>query len=125
LGHRLFEEANRAHVGSLVVPSERVLPFLDGGPLRRSSVFPGDEGVVVALGGSPIDLVVASDVHVKFLQVTLEPRYVLRVSERFVLRLKQPTARCCLVAAHLDLREEEGLAAKMGRVLARLVEEAQ
>jgi len=96
LGHELFQDAITPHVGSLVLATDRIIPLLDGGPLRRSSVLPHDHGVVVALGGSPIDLVVGSDVHVKFLQVTLEPRYVLRVSERFVLRLKQPTARCRL-----------------------------
>jgi uncharacterized linocin/CFP29 family protein len=48
------------------------------------------------LAGSPIDLVVASDVHVSYVQLTLEPRYVLRVSERFVLRMKQPDAACHL-----------------------------
>jgi uncharacterized linocin/CFP29 family protein len=98
LGHRLYEAANTPNTGSLVLPSDRIVPFLDGGPLRRSSVVPPHQGVIVALAGSPIDLVVACDVHLKYLQLSLEPRYVLRVSERFVLRMKQPTARCLLDA---------------------------
>lgn len=53
---------------------------------------------MVALSGSPIDLVVATDLDVQFVQLTLEPRYVLRVSERFVLRMKEPDAVCRLVA---------------------------
>jgi uncharacterized linocin/CFP29 family protein len=96
LGHELYRDAITPHTGSLVLASDRIVAFLDGGPLRRSSVVPTGGGVVVSLAGSPIDLVVASDIHVKFLQVTLEPRYVFRVSERLVLRLKQPTARCRL-----------------------------
>jgi hypothetical protein len=36
---------------------------------------------------------------VSYVQRTLEPRYVLRVSERFVLRMKQPEARCRLLEA--------------------------
>ena len=80
LGHSLYRAANTPNKGSLVLPSDRIIPFLDGGPLRRSSVVPAGQGVVVALAGSPIDLVVASDVHVSYLQLTLEPRYVLRVS---------------------------------------------
>ena len=36
-----------------------------------------------------IDLAVASDVHVRLLQLSIEPRYVLRISERFLLRIKQ------------------------------------
>jgi hypothetical protein len=75
------------------------VPFLDGGPFLRSSVVPKNLGVIVALAGSPIDLVVASDVHVQFLQLSLEPRYILRVSERFVLRMKQPEARFVLKAS--------------------------
>jgi uncharacterized linocin/CFP29 family protein len=81
-------------------------PFLDGGPLRRSSVVSDRQGVVVALAGSPIDLVVASDVQVSYVQLTLEPRYVLRVSERFVLRTKQPDARCRLTAVQPEQRSE-------------------
>ncbi|MDQ3943556.1 MAG: bacteriocin family protein, partial [Actinomycetota bacterium] len=83
LGHELFLAANSPE-DSLAFPSDRILPFLEGGPLRRASVIPPDVGIVVALAGSPVDLVVGSDVHVKFLQLTTEPRYVLRVSERFV-----------------------------------------
>jgi uncharacterized linocin/CFP29 family protein len=90
LGNRLYQAANTP-TGSLVLPSDRILPFL-GGPLLRSSVVPEDEGVVVALAGSPIDLVVASDVHVSYVQRSVEPRYILRVTERFVLRIKQAEA---------------------------------
>ena len=97
LGHDLYRIANTPN-RSLVLPSDRIVPFLDGGPLRRSSVIPRYQGVVVALAGSPIDLVVAKDVHVKYLQLTLEPRYVLRVSERLVLRIKQKGAVCTLTA---------------------------
>jgi uncharacterized linocin/CFP29 family protein len=98
LGHELYRAANTPSRRSLVLPSDRIVPFLDGGPLRRSSVVPKRLGVIVALGGSPIDLVVASDVHVRFLQLSVEPRYVLRVSERFVLRIKQPQALFVLEA---------------------------
>ncbi|MGH3777756.1 MAG: encapsulin [Pseudonocardiaceae bacterium] len=96
LGSDLYLAANTPSPASLVLPSDRIIPFLDGGPLRRSSVMPPHQGVVVALAGAPIDLVVASDVHVTYLQLSLEPRYVLRVSQRFVLRIKQPFAVCPL-----------------------------
>jgi hypothetical protein len=97
LGHELFRAANTPNRSSLVLPSDRILPFLEG-PLLRASTLPADRGVVVALSGSPIDLVVATDLDVQFVQLTLEPRYVLRVSERFVLRMKEPDAVCRLVA---------------------------
>lgn len=97
LGQDLYEAAHRPSEGSLVLPSDRFVPFLGGGPLLRSSVLDRDEGVIVATAGSPVDLVVASDVHVSFLQRTTEPRYVLRVSERMVLRIKQTDAVAHLV----------------------------
>jgi uncharacterized linocin/CFP29 family protein len=105
LGHDLYKTAIKPS-SSLALPKDRITAFLDGGPLHRSSVIPEHQGVVVSLAGSPIDLVVASDVNVKFLQVNLEPRYVLRVSERFVLRLKRPTARCRLLS-EADVTEKK------------------
>jgi uncharacterized linocin/CFP29 family protein len=77
--------------GSLVLPRDRVLPFLQGPLLRTSLVQPG-YGVVVALSGNPIELFVASDINVKYLQTTLEPRYVFRVSEKVALRIKEDSA---------------------------------
>jgi uncharacterized linocin/CFP29 family protein len=91
LGGTLYRAANDPQPG-MVLPSDRFVPFLGGGPLLRSSAVPRNRGVVVALACCPIDLVVASDVHVKYVQLSIEPRYVLRVSERFVLRIKQPGA---------------------------------
>ncbi len=52
--------------------------------------------MVVALGGAPVDLVVARDMSVNFLTVTDEPTFVFRVFEKIVLRIKQPAAICRL-----------------------------
>jgi hypothetical protein len=60
--------------------------------LLRSSAIGANLGAVMALGGAPIEIVVASDLDVRFLQTTLEPRYVFRVSERVALRLSDPNA---------------------------------
>jgi hypothetical protein len=79
--------------GPSFVPQDRILPLLGGGSLLRSSALPGGSGVVVALGGAPIELVVATDMSLQFLQVTeeprLEPRFVFRVFEKMVLRIRQ------------------------------------
>jgi uncharacterized linocin/CFP29 family protein len=91
LGQSLYLAAHTPNTGSMVLPADRITPFL-GGPLLRSSTIPNDRGVIVSLSGSAVDLVFASDIHVRFVQVNLEPRYVLRVSERFVLRIKQTGA---------------------------------
>jgi uncharacterized linocin/CFP29 family protein len=76
----------------LVLPQDRIIPFLGGGPLLRSSTLPDYSGVVVALGGSPVELVVATDVCVQFLQITVNPLFVFRVCEKLALRIKEADA---------------------------------
>ena len=44
LGRSLYEAANTPNRSSLVLPSDRIVPFLEGGPLRRSSVVPPEQG---------------------------------------------------------------------------------
>jgi uncharacterized linocin/CFP29 family protein len=80
---------------SLVLPQDRILPFLGGGPLVRSSALPDRGGLVVALGGAPIDLVVATEISAEFLQITAEAWSMFRVYEKIVLRVNQPTAIEC------------------------------
>lgn len=83
---------------ALVLPRDRILPFLQGGSLvRASAISPlvaGVRGVVVALGGNPVELVMATDMSVNYLQTTAstETRYVFSVSERVALRIKEPKA---------------------------------
>jgi uncharacterized linocin/CFP29 family protein len=103
LGPNLFRAATNP-TESLVMPTDRLAEFLDGRRVLRSGVLPDNRGVVVALGGQPIELVLASDIDVRFLQATLEPRYVLRVFERLVLRIKELDAVCCVTtqARRLD-----------------------
>jgi uncharacterized linocin/CFP29 family protein len=91
LSHTLFLEALTPSGAGLVTPRDRLLPLLDG-QLYRSSVVPNNYGIVLALGGAPVELVMAADIGVRFLQVTIEPRFVFRVAERLALRLKQPDA---------------------------------
>ena len=76
---------------NLVLPRDRILPFLQGPLLRTSAIAPGF-GVVLALSANPIELVVASDIQVRFLQMTEEPRLAFQVYERVALRIKEPTS---------------------------------
>jgi hypothetical protein len=95
LGQQLFLVAQTPDPGSLVLPQDRIIPFLGGGPLLRSSTLDalrGYTGVVIALGGAPIELVVATDMCLQFLQVTAQPAFLFRVSEKIALRIKEPTA---------------------------------
>jgi hypothetical protein len=77
---------------SLVLPQDRIIPFLGGGPLLRSSTLPENSGVLVALGGASVELVVAQDLAIQFLQVTDDPHYLFRVCEKIALRIKEAGA---------------------------------
>lgn len=90
--HAFFTAVQTPNAGSLVLPQDRIIPFLGGGPLLRSSTLPERAGIVVALGAEPVELVVATDVSLSFLQVTPEPEFVFRVYEKIVLRIKEKEA---------------------------------
>jgi hypothetical protein len=95
LGQGLFLIAQTPDRDGYVLPQDRIIPFLGGGSLLRSSTldgYSGYSGVVVALGGSPVELVVATDMSLQFLQVTDDPRYLFRVRERIALRIKEADA---------------------------------
>lgn len=96
LGNDLYLDANSPNQNSMVLASDRILPFLNG-PLVRSGAIPAVEGVLVSLAAEPVDLVVATDLELKYIQTTLEPCVVLRLRERFALRIKQPEALRVLV----------------------------
>lgn len=91
LGPTYFLDA-QTPTDSMVLPQDRILPFLGGGTLARTSVLDAEQGLVIALGGAPIDVVVATDITVKFLQIDADAKYVFRVYEKIVLRVKQPEA---------------------------------
>ncbi len=92
LDQELFTGVQTPNRNSLVLPQDRIIPFLGGGSLLRSSTLPSGTGVIVALGGAPVELVVATDVSLNFLQVTTDPMFVFRVYEKMVLRVKEPEA---------------------------------
>jgi uncharacterized linocin/CFP29 family protein len=94
---QLFFLAVQTPAVGLVLPQDRIIPFLGGGPLLRSSTLPDNSGVVVALGGRPVELVVATDVCVQFLQLTVDPLFVFRVCEKLALRIKEANAIVTLV----------------------------
>ena len=92
LDHEFFTAVQTPNDHSLVLPQDRIIPFLGGGQLLRSSTLPPDKGVLVALGGAPVELVVAADMSLQFIQLTNEPRYLFRVRERIALRIKEADA---------------------------------
>jgi uncharacterized linocin/CFP29 family protein len=91
LGTTAFVTAHTPAPGSLVMPRDRMEPIL-GMSLLRSSTLEPNQVVVVALAGDPIDLVVATPPSVQFLNVTNDAKYLFRVYEKFVLRIKETGA---------------------------------
>ena len=87
----LFTAINKPIPNSMVLPADSMPALLDG-PLLRSSSLGNGQGLVISLQGNPAEIVVASDISVRYLQGTLDGLHAFRVSERFVLRVKEPTA---------------------------------
>jgi hypothetical protein len=87
LGNKLFDFAHDPS-SSLVLPADRITPLLKGGPLLRSGKMDGTTGILVSLAGNAVDIVVGTPPTVQFLQRTTEAKFLFRVYERFVLRLR-------------------------------------
>jgi uncharacterized linocin/CFP29 family protein len=100
LGQNLFTAVQTPNSSSLVLPQDRILPFLSGGPLLRSTLLPPDRGVIVGLGGNPLEIVVATDVSVNFLQVTTDPMFAFRIYEKLALRIRNQDA---IIGLYLNL----------------------
>lgn len=96
LGHALFTDLNRPIPHSMVLPRDAVPPFTEG-PLLRSSELPEEKGLLISLQGNAVEIVVPADISVRYLQADLDGGHVFRVSQRFLLRVKDPGA---VVAIH-------------------------
>lgn len=91
LGRNLFLDAQTPNQGSLVLPADRITPML-GRPLLRSGNMAKNQGIVASSCGESLDIVVATPPKAQFLQVNEKAKYVFRVYERFVLRIKDAKA---------------------------------
>jgi uncharacterized linocin/CFP29 family protein len=87
LGNDLYRDAHTPN-NNLVLPRQPITSMLEGGPLLRSSVIPSAWGAVISHESGQVEQVLASDICVKFLQVSEEPRLVFRVSQRLALRVR-------------------------------------
>jgi uncharacterized linocin/CFP29 family protein len=90
LSPKLFE-AICTPTSNLVLPRDRILPFLQA-PLLRSSNIQGEFGAVIALSADPLELVVGDDIHLRYLQTNEDAHRVFQVSERVALRIKETAA---------------------------------
>ena len=87
LGNTLFEGVYEPSP-SLALPADRITPLLKGGPLLRSGKMGATTGIVVSLAGNAVDLVVGTPPTAQFLQRRTDAKFLFRVYERFVLRIR-------------------------------------
>ena len=87
LGNALFDLVYEP-AQSLALPADRITPLLKGGPLLRSGKMEGNTGIVVSLAGNAVDLVVGTPPTAQFLQRQADGKFLFRVYERFVLRIR-------------------------------------
>ena len=91
LSDNLFRTIYTPIANSMVLPADSIPPILNG-PLLRSSTLADDTGLIISLQGNPVEIVVGKDIHVRYLQGTPDGDHLFRVSQRFVLRVKDATA---------------------------------
>lgn len=89
LGQTLFTDANTPTPGSMVLPKDRIEGLLAGGPVHRSSVLDTNEGLLLSLGGEPMDRAIAVAPKFEFMRIGASEIRECRVFERFALRLKE------------------------------------
>ena len=86
LGNELFKAVHTPD-DSLVLPADRITPIVNG-PLLRAGTMNPYSGIVVSLAAKAVDIVVGTPPTVQFLTRTHEGRFLFRVYERFVMRLR-------------------------------------
>ena len=91
LSNSLFSAVYTPIPGSMVLPADGLAPVLNG-PLLRSSTLDDGTGLVLSLQGNAVEIVVGSDINVRYLQANKDGEHLFRVSQRLVLRIKDPTS---------------------------------
>jgi len=94
-----YADASSPLENTLVMPADRLRPLVAQG-FFATGAMPEATGLVVSVGGGPIDLAVGVEPTVSFLQLDGNGHYLFRVFERFALRLKDERSLVRLEFAH-------------------------
>lgn len=86
----VYADTYAALPDTLAVPAERIKGLVSD-HFFVSSALPPFTGILVAIDGDTMDLVVGQDPFTEFTQVN-NSQWIFRLYERFALRLKDPTA---------------------------------
>jgi uncharacterized linocin/CFP29 family protein len=76
---------------TLIMPADRITPLVTAG-YYGTGTLPFSTGIMVSVGGNTMDLAVGLDATVSFQQVDTQGLHRFRLTERFALRIKDPTA---------------------------------
>jgi len=87
LGDNLFN-AVQTPAPSLALPADSIKDLLRGGSLLRSGMMEADTGIVVSTAANAVDIVIGTPPTAQFLQRQADGRFLFRVYERFVLRIR-------------------------------------
>ena len=94
-----YADASAPLENTLVMPADRLRPLVAQG-FFATGAMPEATGLVMSVGGAPIDLAIGIEPTVSFLQVDGNGHYLFRVFERFALRLKDERSLVRLEFAH-------------------------
>ena len=86
-----FADTYAPLAGTLATPADRISHLVSQG-FAGTGALPAGTGVVVSVGGNPVDLVIGLDPTIAFTQVDAEGTLRFRVFERFALRVKDARA---------------------------------
>jgi uncharacterized linocin/CFP29 family protein len=87
--------------GLLVMPADQVRPLVTAG-FVDAPMLPERRGLVISLGGNTVDLAMAVEPTVAFVQVSDAGMYQFRLNERWALRIKDADAIVRLVFEEPD-----------------------
>lgn len=86
-----YADASAPLENTLVMPADRLRPLVAQG-FFATGAMPEATGLVISVGGAPVDLAIGVEPTVSFLQIDGNGHSLFRVFERFVLRLKDERA---------------------------------
>lgn len=75
--------------GTLIMAADQIRPLVTAG-FVDAPALPGDRGLLISLGGGTIDLVMAVEPTLTFVQVDDQGMSQFRIYERWALRIKDP-----------------------------------
>ena len=88
-GQQVHSQLHPRAGGAADLPITPVRGLIDGGPVHRLSVLPGNEALLLCITGKAIDRAVAVPPILEFLRIGANEGREFRLYERFLTRFKE------------------------------------